>query len=124
MRNSNKKLSEEEIKEIEYMLKECISREFSEIINKKSDEQDKKSYIKIKDSEDIYIKGNEFSGKRSVVDIESSKDVKFIENIVREIEKEVQTKEGKFKLKEAFQELGVPIIKGMIEVVIARYLAS
>lgn len=124
MRNSNKKLSEEEIKEIEDMLKECISREFSEIINKKSDEQDKKSYIKIKDSEDIYIKGNEFSGKRSVVDIESSKDVKFIENIVREIEKEVQTKEGKFKLKEAFQELGVPIIKGMIEVVIARYLAS
>lgn len=124
MRNSNKKLSEEEIKEIEDMLKECISREFSEIINKKSDEQDKKSYIKIKDSEDIYIKGNEFSGKRSVVDIESSKDVKFIENIVREIEKEVQTKEGKFKLKEAFQELGVPIIKGMIEVVIGRYLAS
>lgn len=124
MRNSNKKLSEEEIKEIEDMLKECISREFSEIINKKSDEQDKKSYIKIKDSEDIYIKGNEFSGKRSVVDIESSKDVKFIENIVREIEKEVQTKEGKFKLKEAFQELGIPIIKGMIEVVIGRYLAS
>lgn len=36
----------------------------------------------------------------------------------------MQTKEGKFKLKEAFQELGVPIIKGMIEVVIARYLAS